>query len=164
MLICHYIKCDILWHVPVSNATVFWIWGKDAGTPIMLVMFGFPVGCTIAPLLISPFLHPNTSPAICNASVSSSSEDFYNLTGSCHPPEEQSRIDVAFGVIGGFTFLWGVPFWVLYFARPLGRYSLWGKAKKSAKEIFKTSGMGLTKSGIVLVALLSLFFFFSMRR
>ncbi len=145
----------------MCSALVFWIWGEKAGTPIIVVMFGFPVGCTVAPLLVSPFLQNNDlSSTFCNATTWSSANVSSNLTASCHPPQGQSRIHIAFGIIGCLIFLCGVPFWVLYWARPLRKYSLWGETKSSAREVLKTCSVGMTNSVVALVVLLSLFFVF----
>ncbi len=145
----------------VGAAMLFWVWGEEGSVPVIISLIGYPIGTVFAPILAAPFLGTeyNTS-----ANFSGGGHD---LPGPWNNPFDQvpelssefqtvgSRIEIPFAIIGGVTFLSGLPFLLFYFARPIKKYVLWGEKKTSFREVFdvKTCSHGMGGFGIIMVIL-----------
>ncbi len=149
----------------VGVALLLWIWGNEESVPTIIALIGFPVGAAIAPLIITPFLAAETN------STSNYSKQLFYGSGFREKPFDdvadipmqiqsvESRIEIPFGIVGGFTFLSGVAFIVYYLGRPIKNYSLWGERKTSLRQVFdvKTCSYGMGGFGIAIITLSCLF-------
>ncbi len=143
-------------YISVATALIFWIWGKDCRTPIFLAMLGYPIGSTLAPIVIIPFLEEHSKES--NETLQITYPNITVNTSMSTTPD--SRIDIAFSIIGAFTLLWSVPVLVFHFIRPLRWYAIGAETIHSYREAFslRSCSHGMPCTGGTLIALVSFFF------
>ncbi len=122
-------------------------------------MLGYPIGATLAPIVIGPILtaHPTESNETLQFEYSNVA---FNSSIISTTRQTHSRTDIAFSVIGAFTFFWSVPILIYHFMRPIRRYAIWAETIQSYKEVFnlRSCSHGVPCAGSMLTALLSFFF------
>ena len=103
------------------------MWGQKAKVAVHMMYLGFPLGCTIGPLLAEPFISERNKndhrKHECNGNVTNSNEDAMNLSsklmnnsspcvGSSNDIE--SSIEIPYGISGGILVLLAMIFMLFH--------------------------------------------------